>query len=76
MTESQTQAIADVRKLMNANFDSWVLSHKLVSENLRSSIGQDWHGDISDVIGLTDVTKSRLIAIANSNPGHSQEVGV
>lgn len=61
MTPQQERAIEEVRKLLSANFDSWILTYRITNENLRSKINHDWRGDIADVVGLSAITQSRLI---------------
>lgn len=61
MTPKQEATIAEVRKLLKGDFDSWVLAYKITDENLQSKVNSDWHGHMSDIVGLTSITHSRLL---------------
>jgi hypothetical protein len=61
MTPVQEKAIAEVRKILKENFDSWLISYRITNENLQTKINHDWHGDIVDVVGLSSITQSRLL---------------
>lgn len=61
MTPTQQQAIAAVRSIMMQNFDAFVLSYRITGENLDSKINHEWHGNITDVIGLVAITEKRLL---------------
>jgi hypothetical protein len=61
MTPQQEEAMKEVRKLMVQNFDSWLLTYSITNENLQTKINHDWHGNISDVVGLSSITQSRLL---------------
>lgn len=47
--------------MLNANFDSWLLTHKTTDERLQSKVHHDWHGDIIDITGMADIAHSRLL---------------
>lgn len=55
----------EVRKLLKANFASFVLSYRITNENLESKISHDWHGQISDVIGMNEIARVRLLTLTN-----------
>ena len=57
----QSQAIEEVRKLMIANFDSYLLTYRETNEKMQSKIGHDWHGDVAGVVGLAAITNSRML---------------
>lgn len=65
LTTKQAEAIEAVRRIMCENFDSFIVSYRITDENLRSSIMHDWHGDITDVIGLAVITQDRLLRKCN-----------
>lgn len=49
---------------MTEHFDAWLLTHKIKGENLQTSISHDWHGDISDIIGMNTIGGTRLMQVA------------
>jgi hypothetical protein len=61
MKQEQEQAIKDVRVILNRHFDAWIVNYKIKDENLRSQISHDWHGDITDVIGLNRIAEQRVL---------------
>jgi hypothetical protein len=60
MTEQQQQAVGQVCRLMKENFDSFILTYRITDENLGSKIHHEWHGHLSDVVGLAAITQHRL----------------
>lgn len=71
LTPKELEAISRVRKIMTEHFDSWIVTYRRTDENLISSINNEWHGDISDVVGLTTVSQARLLRIC-TEPAKTQ----
>ncbi len=71
MTQQQDKAIAEVKKILKENFDSWILTYRITDENLNSKINHDWHGDIVDIVGLSAITQSRLLQYTSLRGGGS-----
>lgn len=65
LTEQQVKALDQVRHILSANFDAWIICYRTSDENLRSMVLNEWQGDITDVIGLTAVSHDRLLRICN-----------
>lgn len=60
MTHIQEEALGQIRKILKSNFDAFVLTYKIKDENMRSCFNHEWHGDISDVIGMNHICGIRL----------------
>ena len=60
MTQAQIEAIEQVRKILIEHFDSWLLTYRITDERMGSKIHHDWHGHVSDVLGLSVITQNRL----------------
>jgi hypothetical protein len=71
MKQEQEQAIRDVRIILNRHFDAWIVNYKIKDENLRSQISHDWHGDITDVIGLNRIAEQRVLESYFSRKDHN-----
>lgn len=64
MTNLQEQAIKEITKILNLHFDSFILTTKSTDETMQDAINTDWHGSLSDVVGLVEITKNRLMKIS------------
>lgn len=64
MTPLQDKALIDVKHILNSNFDAFVLTTRSCDEFTSDSVNTDWHGSLSDVIGLNHISGKRLDAIA------------
>lgn len=64
MTSTQEQALNEAKELLKLHFDSFVITTRYCDENINDSVGSDWHGAISDIVGLNRVTQLRVEAIA------------
>lgn len=53
--------MAEVRRLLKGQFDSWIVTYRITDENLRTKINHDWHGDIVDVVGLSAIAYHRMM---------------
>ena len=71
MKQEQEQAIRDVRIILNRHFDAWIVNYKIKDENIRSQISHDWHGDITDVIGLNRIAEQRVLESYFSRKDHN-----
>lgn len=62
MTALQNQAIEEVRRIMKANFDSFILTYRITDEHLKTRVNHDWHGDVVDIVGLAAMTNHRMMS--------------
>lgn len=51
------------------HFDSWLLTVDITNEHLESKIHHDWHGNISQVVGLSSITQERLLQYTSLKGG-------
>jgi len=65
MTASHEQAIQDARAILNREFDSFLITTRAVPENGRSEINNDWHGEISSVVGMAHLAVRRVEKVAD-----------
>lgn len=72
MTPLQEKAVDNARALLTEHFDSWVMTYKVKNENLKCKIEHDFHGDITDIVGLVAITQSRLLEITSMKKGKNE----
>lgn len=58
---------------LKENVDSFIINYKIKDENLRTRIGQTWHGDISDVAGLNAIGQARILKWMTQNKNFTDE---
>ncbi|MCR6656631.1 MAG: hypothetical protein NVV63_12655 [Opitutus sp.] len=59
LSSQQEEALDAVRRILAANFDCWALSFRFTREDLSSVVDHDWHGNVTDVVGLTRIASLR-----------------
>ena len=68
MTRDEQNAMNEVRAILIPYFDSFVITTRTADGN-GDRINSEWHGSLSDVLGLASITKMRLEKIANDQSG-------
>lgn len=64
MTPAEESALAEVRRILSLHFDAFVLSTRTSTENGADRINTDWHGALSDVMGIQRISSLRMDEIA------------
>lgn len=64
MTETEEQALSEAKAILRLHFDSFVITTRISDFDGSDRVNSDWHGSISDIIGLNRVTALRLDAVA------------
>lgn len=64
MTSSEEQALNDAKKILRLHFDAFTVTTRTADEYGADRINSEWHGALSDVIGIHRITGLRLDAIA------------
>lgn len=60
MATNKEEAIKESKKILMEHFDSFCINLKIKDENLRTKIWHEWHGDITDVLGLNRTACARI----------------
>lgn len=66
MTQAEEQAIDEVRGILRLHFDTFTITTRTADEDGTDRINSDWHGPLSDVIGMHRITGLRMDQIALS----------
>lgn len=64
MTSAEESALNEVRAILRLYFDAFVITTRTHDEDGTDRINSDWHGALSDAIGLNRVTTLRMDRIA------------
>lgn len=64
MTPHEEIALNEAKQILKLHFDAFILTTRTADENGTDRINSDWHGALSDVIGIHHITGLRLDAIA------------
>jgi hypothetical protein len=72
MTPTEESALEEAKAILKLHFDSFLVTTRVSDEGTRDRVNSDWHGSLSDVIGLHHITGLRLNAIALDRSDLSQ----
>lgn len=70
MSPSEELALNDAKAILRLHFDAFVVTTRTSDEDGTDRINSDWHGPLSDIIGIHRITSLRLdnIAVQRSLP--------
>lgn len=74
MTTSEEAALQEAKSILRLHFDAFVITTRTHDEEGTDRINSDWHGALSDAIGLNRITTIRMDAIAIERGG-KPEIG-
>ena len=69
MTASEESALAEAKAILRLHFDAFTITTRTADEDGSDRINSDWHGALSDVIGIHRITSLRLDQIALDRGG-------
>lgn len=64
MTPSEEEALEQAKAILLLHFDAFTITTRTADEDGTDRINSDWHGPLSDIIGIHRITSLRLDAIA------------
>lgn len=64
MTPSEESALSEVKAILALHFDAYTITTRTADEDGTDRVNSDWHGALSDVIGLHRITGLRLDQLA------------
>lgn len=64
MTPVEERALDEAKRILKLHFDAFTITTRTGDEDGTDRINSDWHGALSDVIGIHRITALRLDAIA------------
>lgn len=64
MTAPEEEALNEAKKILGLHFDAYTITTRTADENGTDRVNSDWHGALSDVIGLHRITGLRLDQLA------------
>lgn len=64
MTAAQNEAIEKAKAILMDHFESLVIATRSTDENLKDEMNTDWHGPISDCLGMAVISQERIRSIA------------
>lgn len=67
MTPTEENALSEAKQILKLHFDAFTVTTRTADEDGTDRINSDWHGALSDVIGIHRITGLRLDAIAVGN---------
>jgi hypothetical protein len=60
LTDKQKKALQDATDILSESFDSILIAVRAADERLNDSIVTDYHGPITDILGLAQISKLRI----------------
>lgn len=64
MTPTEENALNEAKQILKLHFDAFTVTTRTADEDGTDRINSDWHGALSDVMGIHRITGLRLDAIA------------
>lgn len=64
MTAAEESALEEAKGILRLHFDAFTISTRTADEDGTDRINSDWHGALSDVMGIHRITGLRLDDIA------------
>jgi hypothetical protein len=64
MTPAEEAALDEAKRVLGLHFDSFVITTRASDELGNDRVNSDWHGALSDVIGMHRITGLRLDDLA------------
>lgn len=64
MTPAEEEALAEAKRILGLHFDAYVVTTRVADEDGSDRINSDWHGSLSDVVGMHRITGLRLDDLA------------
>lgn len=66
MTEAEETALQEAKAVLRLHFDAFTITTRTADEDGTDRVNSDWHGSLSDVIGIHRITGLRLDDIARA----------
>lgn len=64
MTQAEEFALDEAKAILRLHFDAFVISTRTADEDGTDRINTDWHGALSDVMGIQRISSLRMDEIA------------
>ena len=64
MTPAEESALDQAKAILRLHFDAFVLSTRTADEDGTDRINTDWHGALSDVMGIQRISSLRMDEVA------------
>lgn len=64
MTRAEKEALDEAKAILRLHFDAFTITTRTHDEDDTDRINSDWHGGLSDVIGIHRITGLRMDRIA------------
>ncbi len=64
MTTPEEEALNEAKKILGLHFDAYTITTRTADEDGTDRINSDWHGALSDIIGIHRITALRLDKLA------------
>lgn len=64
MKPSEESALDEAKAILRLHFDAFVITTRTSDDGGSDRINSDWHGALSDVIGIQRITSLRLDRVA------------
>jgi hypothetical protein len=64
MTPAEESALEEAKAILKLHFDSFLITTRVSGDGACDRVNSDWHGALSDVMGMHRITGLRLDAIA------------
>ena len=64
MTPAEESALGEAKAILRLHFDAFVLSTRTADEDGTDRINTDWHGALSDVMGIQRISSLRMDEVA------------
>lgn len=64
MTTAELAALAEAKAILRLHFDAFIVTTRTSDENGYDQVNTDWHGSLSDIIGIHRMTAVRLDKLA------------
>lgn len=74
MTDAEESALSEAKAILKLHFDAFTITTRASDETGTDRINSDWHGALSDVIGMHRITMLRMDRIALEHGG-TPEIG-
>lgn len=72
MTPAEEDALNEVKAILRLHFDAFTITTRTHDEDNTDRVNSDWHGALSDVIGIHRMTSLRLDQIVIKRSGRPE----
>lgn len=69
MTPAEEKALSEAKGILLLHFDAFTITTRSADEDGTDRVNSDWHGALSDVMGIHRMTGLRLDDIARNTGG-------